>query len=61
MKTAELFFVGFFAAVIAGIVFVQAGKSGGQNGGAQTANIIGALGGALTNVGAGLETGSRQG
>jgi len=44
-------------AVIAGIVFVQAGKLGGQSGGDQTATIIRSAGGALSQTVSALETG----
>ena len=57
-ETAQYFFAGFFAVLALGIVFVQAGKSGGLNGGAQTANIISSAGGSLSSVAKSLETGT---
>lgn len=57
MKAVEIFFIGFFAVIAAAIVFVQAGRQTNVSGGAQSANIISALGGALNSVGTGLETG----
>lgn len=48
--------LGFFVAVIAAIIFVQAGKSG-QSGGQQSSAVIKAGGSALSNVAAGLESG----
>lgn len=49
--------IGFFVAVVAGIIFVQAGRQTGVDGGRQAATIIKAGGSAITNVGAGLESG----
>ena len=46
---------GFFAAIIAAIVFVKAGSKGGQSGGQQTATVLQAGGGALAQVASGLE------
>lgn len=54
--------IGFFAAVIAGIVFVQAGSKGGSsaaNGGEQAASIIYAAGSSVSQMVQSLETGSR--
>ena len=45
-------------AVIAAIVFVQAGKLGGTSGGEQTATIIRSSGGALSQTISALETGT---
>ena len=44
-------------AVIAGIVFVQAGKSGGANGGQQTAAMFKAAGSGGSSLISSLETG----
>ena len=44
-------------AVIAGIVFVQAGKSGGTNGGQQTATMFKAAGSSGSSLISSLETG----
>lgn len=49
--------IGFFVAVVAGIVFVQAGRQSGVSGGQQSAQIINAGGSAVSNVAAGLESG----
>ncbi|MHB1701127.1 MAG: hypothetical protein ACYCSN_13535 [Acidobacteriaceae bacterium] len=45
-------------AIIAGIVFVQAGKNGGVNGGQQSATIIKAAGSSGSSLVSSLETGS---
>lgn len=47
----------FFTAMIATIIFVKAGRGGGQSGGQQSAAIINATGGALSNVANGIEGG----
>lgn len=57
MRGVEIFFVGFFAVIAAAIVFVQAGRQTNTSGGAQSANIISSLGGALGSLGSSLETG----
>jgi len=44
-------------AVIAAIVFVQAGKLGGESGGSQTAKILQAAGGASSSLISAIETG----
>lgn len=51
----EVFFGLFFAAVIASIVFVSAGRRGGRSGGQQTADIINASGTSLSGVANSLE------
>jgi hypothetical protein len=43
--------------VILGIIFVQAGKGGGVNGGQQTATFVKAAGGASSNIITALESG----
>lgn len=48
-------FIGFFGVIALGIVFVKAGKAGGQSGGQQSAAIIQASGNAIANVGSSLE------
>lgn len=57
MKWLHTALIGFFVAVIAGIIFVQAVRQGGTSGGAQSAQIIKAGGSAITSVAAGLESG----
>lgn len=47
--------VGFFGAIIAGIVFVKAGRGGGVSGGDQVANIIKAGGTSTADVASALE------
>ena len=49
--------LGFFGAIITAIVFVQAGRKGGQSGGEQTATIIKASGKGLGDLASGLESG----
>ncbi len=49
--------IGFFAAVMVGIVYVQAGKGGGVSGGKQTANVVYAGGSAVSGVAKSLEAG----
>lgn len=46
-------------AVIAAIVFVQAGKLGGESGGKQTAAILTAAGGASSSLISAIETGQK--
>lgn len=59
MQIGRLFVIGFFAAIIAGIVFVQAQALGKESGGAQTADIINAAGGSLSDLGSSLESGKQ--
>lgn len=59
MKAVETFFILFFVAIVGFIVFVSAGAKGGQSGGDQTSTILTGLGSGLTNLGVGLETGTR--
>ena len=44
-------------AVIAAIVFVQAGRLGGESGGSQTSKILTAAGGASSSLISAIETG----
>lgn len=48
-------FVGFFGVIALAIVFVKAGKGGGKSGGEQSAMIIKAGGGAISDVASSLE------
>lgn len=57
MKILRIAVLGAFAAIIAVIVFVKAGKGGGQSGGDQAATIIKASAGGLGNVASSLEGG----
>lgn len=56
--TLHLFFIGFFAVIALGIIFVQAGAKSGIGGGEQTAAIINSAGNSLSHVAKSLETGS---
>ena len=49
--------MGLFGGILAAIVFVQAGRLGGANGGEQSATIINAAGSSLSNVVKAVETG----
>ncbi len=53
------FILGFFGVAALGTIFVQAGKGGGQSGGAQTAQILDSAGGALGSLASSLETGNK--
>ena len=55
MKIAKWALVGFFGAIITAIVFVKAGKSGGQSGGDQSAAIIKASSGGVAQIASALE------
>lgn len=55
MRILQWALVGFFGAIIAGIVFVKAGKGGGQSGGDQSAAIIKAGTGGIANIASSLE------
>lgn len=52
------FILGFFGVAALGTIFVQAGKGGGESGGAQTAKILDAAGGGLGQLASSLETGN---
>lgn len=54
-KVVEYAVIGFFVAIVAAIIFVQAGKAGGKSGGEQSADIINATGSALSNTAKGLQ------
>lgn len=49
--------IGFFLAIVAGIIFVQAGKQTGVSGGQQSAQVINAGASGISNVAKGLEGG----
>lgn len=49
--------IGFFLAIVAGIIFVQAGKQTGVSGGQQSAQVINAGASGVANVAKGLEGG----
>lgn len=57
MKVLQWAVWGSFAAIIAVIVFVKAGKGGGQSGGEQSAAIIKAGTGGLATLATSLEGG----
>jgi hypothetical protein len=57
VKVLKWALVGSFAAIIAVIVFVKAGKGGGQSGGDQTATIIKSSSGGLASIATALEGG----
>jgi hypothetical protein len=56
-KIAHTALVGFFLAVVAGIIFVQAGRQSGVSGGEQSAQVINAGANGISNVAKGLEGG----
>ncbi len=51
----EIVVIGFFLAIAMAIIFVKAGRGGGQSGGEQTATILKAGGGALAELARSLE------
>lgn len=57
MSLVQWIGMGIFGGILAAIVFVQAGRLGGANGGEQTATIINAGGSSLSNVIKAVETG----
>ena len=57
MNIARIAVMGFFAAIIAVIVFVRAGAQGGRSGGQQSADILNAGGDSLAKIASGLEGG----
>jgi hypothetical protein len=57
VKILQMAVWGAFAAIIAVIVFVKAGRGGGQSGGEQSAAIIKAGTGGLANLATSLEGG----
>jgi hypothetical protein len=56
-RLAHTALIGFFLAVVAGIIFVQAGRQTGVSGGAQSSQIINAGASGISNVAKGLEGG----
>ncbi len=57
MQIARIALMGAFAAIIAVIVFVRAGKGGGESGGEQTSKIIKSFGSAGSDLASSLEGG----
>lgn len=57
MSIVQWIGMGIFGGILAAIVFVQAGRLGGANGGEQSASIINASGSSLSNVIKAVETG----
>lgn len=58
MSLVQWIGVGVFGGIIAAIVFVQAGKVGGANGGEQSAMILKGAGTGLSDIISAVETGS---
>lgn len=54
-KMWEVFFLGFFGVAALSIIYVSAGRRGGQNGGQQTGTIIQSTGQALSSTANALE------
>ncbi len=57
MKIVRVALMGSFAAIIATIIFVKAGKGGGQSGGQQATSIIKASTGGIGTIATALEGG----